>query len=148
MYLRTEADDVRTLGSLLDDESASLSLQEKLDIIIQICNALDFTHRMQITHRFLTPDSIVYSPKTKRIWMNEFEYASTGAQTAYESHVDSPLEQMDDDKFAVEQLIFLSPEIVGKSLDKSIDHRSDLYQLGMIMYKMLGRSYPYKGAVS
>ncbi|KAI9094574.1 hypothetical protein DFS34DRAFT_628274 [Phlyctochytrium arcticum] len=147
LYFKHTESDIIPLNSILQADAVShdLPLREKIDIVIQLCDALDFLHRFRITHRFLTVDSVLYSPTSHHIYVTEFEYASADSQTIYESHADSPIDHLDDDNLDVEQLVSLSPEIVAKSLDRSVDHRSDLYQLGIIMYRMFAGDFPFKG---
>ncbi len=98
-----------------------------LDWTIQVCDALDTTHRKGIIHRDIKPDNIMIAPGNVVkltdfgiVHIEEATFTPTGAL------IGTPR--------------YMSPEQVHGG---RIDQRSDLYSVGIIMYEMLVGSPPF-----
>ncbi|KAA3600048.1 MAG: GAF domain-containing protein [Calditrichaeota bacterium] len=107
------------------------SLQEKISKIIQIANGLEALHSRGIINRDLKPANILET-KEGQIKITDFD-----------------LVKLDDSSTLTASGAFLgtakysSPEQCQNSA--KIDHRSDLYSLGIIFYKLLTGRLPFDG---
>lgn len=121
-----EGEDLRAL--LL--KKNKLSPEEAVDIIQQVCRALDAAHSVGIIHRDLKPQNIMRD-KTGRILVMDFGLART---------VDG--EGMTQTGMLVGTMDYMSPE---QALGQNLDQRSDIYTLGLIFYELLMGKRPFAG---
>lgn len=116
-----------TLGKRL--ENGPLSLAEVTEILRQIAPALDMTHRLNMVHRDLKPDNILFDAYgVPRI-------ADFGIVKSAESSMTLTAGGL------VGTPAYMSPEQVSSK--KSIDGRSDIYSLGIILFQMLTGQRPF-----
>ena len=103
-----------------------------LDIAIEIAKGLEAAHEAGVIHRDLKPANIILTPD-ERVVITDFGIArvteSQDVITAVEGMVGTPL--------------YMSPEQVESEHD--IDHRTDLYALGVILFEMLAGRPPFTG---
>ncbi len=95
---------------------------------IQICSALDYAHRMNIIHRDIKPANIKVTAEGM-IKIMDFGLAigrDAKHITAHGSIIGTPA--------------YLSPE---QATGQTIDHRSDLYSLGVLLYEMSTARLPF-----
>jgi serine/threonine protein kinase len=107
---------------------------EAIRLIIQIANALQAAHDKGVMHRDLKPENVMFNRKGLPIIM-DFGLArrTTGG-------TDAGLTQ----GMIVGTAAYMSPEqAVGKA--HAIDHRSDLYALGVMLFEMLTGEWPFSG---
>ncbi len=107
------------------------SLQEQITKIIQIANGLEALHSKGIVHRNLKPSNILET-KEGQIKITDFDLVKT----------QEPSTIINSNTF-LETVKFSSPEQCKDSSE--IDHRSDLYSLGIIFYKLLTDRFPFDG---
>jgi eukaryotic-like serine/threonine-protein kinase len=108
-----------------------------LTIIGQLLRALEHAHAMSVIHRDLKPDNILVE------WRNERDHARIvdfGVATL--SGPDADLERITGTGEVLGTPLYMSPE---QARGDTVDHRADLYALGMIMYEMLAGSIPFYG---
>jgi serine/threonine protein kinase len=122
------------LSTILKTRGA-FSPENVKDIFRQIMSAFQYAHEQGIVHRDIKPSNIFITEKGQvkildfgiaKIFGTGDDMTSTGAQ--------------------IGTLIYMSPEQVKG--DKSIDHRSDIYSLGVTLYSMLKGKPPYNPSVS
>jgi serine/threonine protein kinase len=127
-WIAMEYVDGPSLSTLLK-ENTRVPVQATLDIIIKVADAIDFAHRKNIIHRDLKPGNILLTsdgePKLADFGIARIE-SSTMTQTGVILGTPS----------------YMSPEQVK---GHSIDSRSDLFSLGIILYEMLTGQRPFKG---
>lgn len=102
-----------------------------LNILSQILTALDYTHRKGIIHRDIKPSNIMIDTQHE----DEVKIMDFGIAKAMEdlSHTRTGTQ--------MGTIFYMSPEQVSDV--KSIDHRSDLFSLGIVLYEMLTGVKPY-----
>jgi eukaryotic-like serine/threonine-protein kinase len=120
-----EGEDLRSL--LL--RTKKLSPEEAVEIMQQVCRALDAAHTLGIIHRDLKPQNIMRD-KSGRILVMDFGLARTLEG-----------EGMTQTGALVGTLDYMSPE---QALGQSLDQRSDLFAMGLIFYELLTGKMPYK----
>ncbi|MBV8585436.1 MAG: protein kinase, partial [Verrucomicrobia bacterium] len=121
-------------GQPLDDVlGRPLDLTEFLRIGIGLANALGKLHERGIVHRDINPANIRVNLTTARVWLTSFGIAS-----------DPVLEPQATDRpeSAGGDLAYIAPEQTGR-LNRPIDRQSDLYSLGVTLYKMLTGTLPF-----
>ena len=121
-------------GTLLRDvlESGQPELNDFLNIAIQITTAIAELHGQGIAHTQLRPDLIFIGKDWKSVWISGFDHA---IDLRVDGHVGSlPSEGI---------LAYISPEQTGR-IDAQIDHRTDLYLLGVLFYEMLTGKPPFE----
>jgi serine/threonine protein kinase len=110
-----------------------LSPAETAEILDRLADALDYTHRQGIVHRDLKPSNILFG-ENGEAYLADFGIALQNQATWSNTGVvrGSPA--------------YLSPEQAMRN--DSIDGRSDIYSLGIIVYEMLTGVKPFQGDVS
>ena len=117
-----------------------LRAEESIEILVQVCRALERAHEMGIVHRDLKPENIMLLAREGNpAYVKILDFGIAFAQ---------PSEKVN---FSTEKLTrvgtvcgtphYMSPEqVVGDD----IDHRSDLYSLGIIFFEMLSGRVPFQ----
>src|SRR3989441_2283853 len=120
-----EGKDLRTLIN----EKNKLAPEEAVEIMQQVCRALEAAHSVGIIHRDLKPQNVMRD-KSGRILVMDFGLARTLEGDG-----------MTQTGALVGTMDYMSPE---QALGKELDHRSDLFALGLIFYELLTGKMPYK----
>jgi tetratricopeptide (TPR) repeat protein len=115
-----------------------LGIEQRLDLFIQICNAIQHAHQKGIIHRDIKPSNILVTmhdggPVPKVI---DFGIAKATEERLTEKTLFTPHAQF------IGTPAYVSPEQVGASgLD--VDTRSDIYSLGVLLYELLTGRPPF-----
>jgi hypothetical protein len=115
-----------------------LSTRERLDLFIQVCNAVQHAHQKGIIHRDLKPSNVMITlhdgkPVPKVI---DFGIAKATNQQLTEKTLFTRYAHM------IGTPEYMSPEQAEMSgLD--VDTRSDIYSLGVLLYQLLTGSTPF-----
>ncbi|PYQ06578.1 MAG: hypothetical protein DMF83_11980 [Acidobacteria bacterium] len=106
-----------------------LMLQEKLDLVIQVCRGLAYAHDHKIIHRDIKPSNVrVLEDGTVKIM--DFGIAKLGATSLTKTGM------------MVGTVHYMSPEQVR---GQTLDGRSDLFSVGVILYELLAGRRPFVG---
>ncbi len=138
-------DIVYFIMEFLDGESLAarlrrtgLSFKETMHVMTQCCSALTASHAKGIVHRDLKPENIYLCPRgtdKNFIKILDFGIAKLTGDGAASSKTRTGL--------VIGTPSYMSPEqCEGKGL---IDHRSDVYSLGVVMYELLTGRVPFPG---
>src|SRR5271166_5690170 len=111
-------------------DSGTLPTDKAVEIIRQVCLALDAAHSVGIIHRDLKPQNIMQEAKSGRILVMDFGLARTMGGDG-----------MTQTGAIVGTMEYMSPE---QALAKDLDQRSDLFALGLILYEMLTGQTPFQ----
>jgi len=117
----------------------NLSIEERLELFAQVCNAVQHAHTKGIIHRDIKPSNILVStqdgrPHTKVI---DFGIAKATASKLTEKTL------FTEHKALIGTPEYMSPEQAEGSLD--IDTRTDVYSLGVLLYELLTGTTPFSG---
>ena len=119
-------------------DQANLTTQERLDLFIKVCQAIQHAHQKGIIHRDIKPSNILVTlhdgvPVPKVI---DFGIAKATEGRLTDATVYTQLHQF------IGTPAYMSPEQAEMSgLD--IDTRSDIYSLGVLLYELLAGSTPF-----
>jgi len=120
-------------GNLRQIEQAGrLTPEQALAIVPQICEALQFAHNEGIVHRDIKPENILLD-KRGRVKITDFGIAKILGAAAAEA----PLTGARD---VVGTPHYMAPEQIEKP--RTVDHRADIYSLGVVFYEMLTGELP------
>ncbi|MEH2147715.1 protein kinase domain-containing protein [Nostoc sp.] len=130
-YLIMEDFEARSLDQLLDQFQQPVPF---LKIAIEITSKLAQIHTHHIVHKDIKPQNILINPKTNQVKIADFGIA---AFIPYQQQIVSSSSRIEG------SLPYLSPEQTGR-MNRGIDHRSDLYSLGVTFYEMLTGQLPFQ----
>ncbi len=145
-YIATEYIDGETLRHCL--WRGPLKLDESLGIAIQIAMALETAHAAGIVHRDIKPENIMLRQdkfvRDRFVKVLDFGLAkltdrdSTGADP---EAVTIPITQTNPGAI-MGTTGYMSPE---QALGESVDERTDVFSLGVVLYEMVAGEPPFKG---
>lgn len=123
-YIMMELLDGQTLGDLLLD-GVQFSAEDVMHIAMQMSDALDYAHSKGVVHRDMKPDNVVLSADRSSVKVADFGIARVETTSQKEST-------------QVGMMLgtprYMSPEQASGS---SVDGRSDLFAVGVILYEMI-----------
>ena len=131
-YLIMEDFGGRSLDLLLDQFQQPVPF---LKIAIEITSRLAQIHSHHIVHKDIKPQNILVNLETNQVKIADFGIA---AFIPYEQ------QKVSSSSCIEGSLPYLSPEQTGR-MNRGIDHRSDLYSLGVTFYEMLTGQLPFQG---
>jgi serine/threonine protein kinase len=142
-YLLMEYVDGVTLRELL--AAGRISPREALAIVPQICDALQFAHDQGIVHRDIKPENILMD-RRGRVKVADFGLAKIIEPGP--SRADLPVSpetgpaQQPDPTGILGTPNYMAPE--QSAHPDTVDHRADIYALGVVFYQMLTGELPGK----
>ena len=164
-YLVMEYLDGCTLAEIVAEEG-KLPIQWVIDILEQVCAAVEEAHRAGIIHRDLKPDNIWLEPNGRggyTVKVLDFGLVKLGDSDHPRAPV-SPIklttDYTDDDRAtlifasAVDESLTMVGSVMGTPFYMSpeqcrgerLDKRSDIYSLGVVAYRLLTGETPFKGS--
>src|SRR6266849_4524092 len=110
-------------------DQGKLSPEQAVEIIRQVCQALEAAHRAGVIHRDLKPQNIMQD-KHGRILVMDFGLARSLTSDG-----------MTQTGALMGTIEYMSPE---QAMGKQLDGRSDLFAVGLIFYELLTCKLPFK----
>ncbi|WP_411070184.1 tetratricopeptide repeat protein [Streptomyces sp. cmx-4-25] len=133
LFLVMELLEGRNLSQLLAANAQNpLPVQDLVEIADQVADALAYTHRRGIVHRDLKPANIMRL-RDGTVKICDFGIARLGADMDFTS-------KLTGTGIAMGTPHYMSPEQIGGG---EIDHRSDLYSLGCVLYELATGAPPF-----
>jgi len=114
------------------ERTSRLSPREALAIVPQVCEALQFAHDRGIVHRDIKPENILVD-KQGRVKIADFGLAKL-------LRAEPGGIALTESRHTVGTPQYMAPEQVEKP--QSVDHRADIYSLGVVFYEMLTGELP------
>ena len=144
-----EADGVRFITmQLVDGETLSdkipkkgFSLEKFFDLAIPLADAISTAHEHGITHRDLKPANVMVTNEG-RVKVLDFGLAKLREETAADGPTLDPNQPLTEEGKIVGTVAYMSPE---QAEGKPVDHRSDIFSLGILLYEMATGERPFKG---
>jgi serine/threonine protein kinase len=119
-------------GGTLEQFSAPQSLlpvERVVEMVFKCSRALDYAHEQGVTHRDIKPENILFAGGTD-VKITDFGAALTGSgEMTHVSDIGSPA--------------YMSPQQVK---GHPLDHRTDIFSLGVVLYKLLTGHLPFQGS--
>ncbi|MCA8926031.1 MAG: protein kinase [Planctomycetes bacterium] len=116
-------------GTDLFEFSQDLPEPELIKLVVQVCRGLEYIHSRQIIHYDVKPTNILVTrDEPPRVKIIDFGLAA--------EHVDEALGIIKG------TVSFLAPEV---ATHRSVDHRADLYSLGVTLFQCVTRQLPFRG---
>lgn len=128
-YIAMEFLEGRELRDIMNDQRL-LPVDQVLDIAAQVAQGLAYAHEHDIVHRDVKPSNVMVV-RDGHVKITDFgiaRMASSAVQTQTGMVLGSPK--------------YMSPEQV---MGKAIDHCSDIFSLGVMLYEMLTGQSPFNG---
>jgi serine/threonine protein kinase len=111
-------------------DRGEISTEEVLYIATQIASGLACAHDNGIVHRDIKPSNIILT-RDKEIKIIDFGLAKLAGKT-----------KLTKDGSTLGTAAYMSPE---QARGEEVDHRSDIFSLGSILYEMISGERPFKG---
>ena len=127
-FIAMEYIEGRNLKDLI--KSSPLNLEEGQKIGMQIAEGLKEAHRRRIVHRDIKPANIMITGEG-RVKIMDFGLAKSQGRT-----------QLTREGTTIGTVAYMSPE---QSRGEEVDHCTDIWSLGVILYEMIAGSLPFKG---
>ncbi len=104
-----------------------------LELAIRVTGTLRALHDSGIIHCNVSPDSFLVEPETLRVQLIDLSLARQPALDGSGESQSPPTEG---------SLVYMAPEQTGR-VNRALDHRTDLYSLGVVLYELLTGKAPF-----
>ncbi|MGO8930304.1 MAG: protein kinase domain-containing protein [Limisphaerales bacterium] len=115
------------------ERAGKLTPREALQIVPQICEALQYAHDEGIVHRDIKPENVLLDKKKGRVKIADFGLAKILGREPQDFHLTGSGQVMGTPNY-------MAPEQVEHP--QAVDHRADIYSLGVVFYEMLTGELP------
>lgn len=120
-------------GSLRQLLNAGITISEVLPYFAQILDGVEAAHLQKVVHRDLKPENVLYDSSNNRLLIADFGIAQFEEEDLF-----TAIETKDTTRLANFQ--YAAPEQRGRA--KEVDHRADIYALGLILNEMFTNEVP------
>jgi serine/threonine protein kinase len=118
-------------------DEQKLSIQERLELFVPVCQAIHHAHQKEIVHRDIKPSNVLVALFDGRPVPKVIDF---GVAKATQQLTNKPLVTADGQFLGTP--VYMSPEQAGAG-SQSIDARSDIYSLGVLLYELLVGQPPF-----
>jgi predicted Ser/Thr protein kinase len=128
-YFVMEYVDGMNLRRLLNTQT--VTPRQALELVVQICTALQYAHDEGVVHRDIKPENILINKK------GQVKIADFGLAKLLGTAPDTALTMS---QAAMGTFNYMAPE--QRQNAQGVDHRADIYSLGVVFYEMLTGEVP------
>ncbi len=115
-------------------EAHALSIDRRLQMVAEVCDAVHYGHQLGVIHRDLKPGNILVDTSGRP------RVIDFGVARSIDPTLPSVTQQTDVGQ-VVGTLNYMSPE---QCVGRPIDIRTDIYALGVVLYELLCRCLPHQ----
>ena len=131
LFIAMEYVEGKTLKDIVGaNRDSPLPTSKILDIAIQVCEGLSAAHEKGIVHRDIKSDNIMLTPKGQ-VKIMDFGLAKLKGAT-----------KLTKTGSTLGTAAYMSPE---QARGEEVDHRSDIFSFGVVLYELLAGKLPFKG---
>ncbi len=129
LYFAMEYVDGATLHDVV--QKIGLNQEQALSVAVQVCNALAYAHERGVIHRDVKPENILIDTESQ-VKIADFGLARLVDAAAHSHARTRP------------GLILGTPDYMApeQRMGMNVDHRADIYSVGVLIYEMLCRRTP------
>ena len=124
-------------------EQSGLTLEEALEIGVQVASALAPAHEAGIIHRDIKPENLMLRPDGY-VKVLDFGLAKLAEQPTTDSTRSRALVETNSG-MVMGTARYMSPE---QARGLAVDARTDIFSLGVVLYEMVGGHAPFQGATT
>ena len=139
-FIATELVEGQTLRAFMPRSRAQM--KEALNVIAQVADALSAAHAAGIVHRDVKPDNIMLRPDGY-VKVLDFGLAKlTETPTDHDTIDKKTIKEHTHTGAVMGTVAYMSPE---QALGQEVDHRTDIFSLGVVLYEMTAGAHPFRG---
>jgi len=127
---------LRTLLASHATNDNQIDLRDAVDLIVQMANGLHYAHQQGLIHRDIKPENIVLKRSGVVGPLVKYTPVLTDFSIARYARTEDLYDDEGDTSFA-----YISPESAS---GERTDIRSDIYELGIVLFELLAGSPPFK----
>jgi serine/threonine protein kinase len=138
-YIAMELVEGRNLEDVIRNDR--LTEGQILRIAIQVVEALKSAHTRKVMHRDIKPSNLIIG-ESGEVKVLDFGLAKALTESGVSSKLDLSLESLTRTGTVLGTVEYMSPEQIRGG---EIDHRTDLFSVGVMMYQMSTGRFPFHG---
>jgi serine/threonine protein kinase len=137
VYLVMELAEGQSLRDIIKQQGP-VTPSAAAEIMSQVCAALDAAHRQHIVHRDMKPDNIIVEVTNTGLRVKVLDFGIAKMRDLTASNLTQTGAVMGTP-------YYMSPE---HCMGEELDHRSDIYSLGIVLFEMLAGVVPFNSPIS
>jgi serine/threonine protein kinase/Tol biopolymer transport system component len=122
--------------------SGGFPLETFFQLAVPLAEALSAAHDRGVTHRDLKPSNLLVTEDERRIKIVDFGLAKLAPEQSSPLMTQLPTEAVTAEGRILGTAPYMSPEQVE---GKPVDHRTDVFSMGVVLYGMATGQHPFQG---
>ncbi|MEZ6118598.1 MAG: protein kinase [Pirellulaceae bacterium] len=120
-------------------DRARLRLRDRLDLFLEVCDAIQFAHNKSVVHRDLKPSNLLVRQIDGQPQVKVIDFGLAKLLSPGDAPVDRDLVSLAGQLIGTVQ--YMSPEQATLG-EMDVDSRTDVYSLGVLLYQLLAGTTP------